>query len=173
MVRTDQQRHQPDIFVAGHGQQYNRQIAGKRLSPQTGLPATVGGDRLCIAAHFLTGKNQRPRQTVKQPGIIFRGIKLAQHDLTVRPGDFKYPVSNMMVAIFFQQHQALQARVADAVNHVDNHRHTGSEPDALTNRHHRIQHRTGTVTECSALLHCLRTGGGVATPDKGRAIGFK
>ena len=172
-MRADKLRHQPDILIAGQGEQHDRQIAGKRLSPETGLSAAVGGHGLRIAAQFLTGENQRTGQTVIQSRVVFGGIQLAQHHLTVRPGDFEYPISNMMVTVFFQQHQALQPCVGNAVHHIDNHWHAGFQGNALADGHHRIQHRTGAVSERSALTQGLRAGRGIAASDKGRPVSFE
>ncbi|MNS10489.1 hypothetical protein D3C72_420070 [compost metagenome] len=78
-----------------------------------------------------------------------------------------------MIAIFFQQRQALLAIFAHAIQDIDGDRLAGLQGDRLANGQHRVQHRARGVTERPALSDCLRICRMPAAAKKRRAVGFK
>ena len=168
-VGLHQLAHQIDIGQVCDLQQHDRQIAGDRVAPQTGLPAMVLHENARVGAQRSIGVNHRAGQVAVQLRVGFGGVDLPQDHLAVGPGQFEDAIRQTPVLIFRDQAQARVAAFTDAGDNIDRHRFLGIEPDAMPDRHNRIQHRAFAARKRPA-AHRLRIGNGVAAADELHAV---
>ena len=113
-VRLHELAHEVDVADIGNLQQYDRQVAGNRVSPEPGLPAAVPDENARGRAQRRVGVNHRAGEAAVELRVRLGGIELPQHHLAVCPGQLEDAIGETMILIFVDQTQRRIASVADA-----------------------------------------------------------
>ena len=169
-VRLDQLPYQVDVAGGGNLQQHDRQVAGDRVAPETGLPATVpdqnarGGTQRCIGIDHRAGK------AAVELRIGFGGVELLQHHLTVRPCQFEHAIDQTAILVLVDETQYVVARLAGARDHVDRRRSTGVDGHPVADRRYRIQYRAAGVRQRARIGHRARCSDRTAPTDEAHAV---
>ena len=77
------------IFLCVDFDQYDRQIAGYRITPEAGLPAVVFGQNRTVRTVGGVRIDDRTGKPGIKLGIGFVGVLLVQESLIVRPRDLE------------------------------------------------------------------------------------
>ena len=134
--------HEVEVGDIGNLQQYDRQVAGNRVSPEPGLPAAVPDENARGCAQRRIGVNHRAGEAAVELRIRFGGIELPQHHLAVCPSQLEDAIGETVILIFLDQTQHCIPGLADARNHVDRRRRAGVERQSMADCDDRIQNRT-------------------------------
>ncbi len=171
-VRLHHLPHQFDVVGIADLQQRDRQIAGDRMAPQSGLAAPVLQQQFAVGAQRRMHVHHQPGQALVQLRIGLRGVDLAAHHLAVGPGQVEHAVGQAPVAVLFDQRHARGAVAADAVDHVDHRGLLRRQHDPAADRDHRVEHRTGGIGQHRIVAQRARGARGIAAAEEARAVGF-
>ena len=171
-VALDELPREVDVLAVGDLQQHDRQIAGNRVAPETGLPAPVLEQHAGLGAQRGIGVKHGAGQPSVELSVGFGGVDLPQRHAAVRPGEIEHPVGETPVLVFLDQRHAGFAVFGSARNPVDGRRLLGLERDPAADRDDRIEHRTFGSGQRVRLAHRARRGDGAAAADEAHAIGL-
>ena len=171
-VRLHDLPHQFDIVRIGDLQQHDRQVAGNRMAPQSGLATPILQQHRRVGAQRTVRINHQPGEPLVQLRIGLGRIDLPPHHLAVRPGQIEDAIGESTIAIFVDQARAVIALIGQPEHLIDLRGRAGFQGDPAADRNDRIQHRALAVRQPRIGGERLWSRRRIAAPDETRAVGF-
>ena len=155
-MRLDDLPNQINIGHAADLQQNDGQVSRNGMAPESGLPPAIAGKHVRFTTQRRVHVDHRSCQARVKLCFGFGGIDLPQIDPAVGPGDVKYPIGEIAIAVFSGQRNDGFARFAYSAHHVERDGLIGFKRDHTTDRHDGIQHGPICVGKCARFGHCKR-----------------
>ncbi len=141
-VAADQLPRQFDVRGIRNFQQYDRVIAGDRVSPESRLPALVAHEHAGVGAQRRICVDHGTGKAPVDLRIAGSRVDLTQHHAAVGPGEVEDAVREVPVLVLGGEREARLARIGGPRHQVDRGRLPGIECNLAADRHDRLEDGT-------------------------------
>ena len=171
-VAADHLAREIDVRRVRDLHQHDRQVAGNRVAPQTGLAAAILHQHAGLGPQRRISVEHGACKVAIQLRVGGARVDLGQDDVAVSPGEVEDAIGEVPILVFLDQPHAGFAAAAGARDEIERRRLTRFERNVAADRDDRIKHRALGAGERGAFGQRERRGGRASAADESHAIGF-